>query len=154
MSRELLRFAGCSVAALLAGLSVGLAGPYYRGGKCIESANCANCLTGVLGQPRPDLCTFPPHVVCIVASSDDDQDLRFTHCVQDSDRNEECVVQNLDPPYDQCQGMKMWFCGCVNRNGECGTAGCSCDGDPDVTGGTFTINVVCTDSPADPGDPL
>jgi hypothetical protein len=123
---------------------------YYKGGKCVTSANCANCLSGFWGAADAVACPNAPNWRCLVAKGDAAQ-ATFANCVQDPDSTNGCAHAGILNPPIVCQDMKYWWCGCATANGQCDTSACNCTGDNDgVT--TYTVSYsVCADNPVGGG---
>lgn len=111
--------------------------PYVRGANCVESANCANCLTMSISDSN-----CPSGVQCRSAQSSTAQST-FKTCVQSSNSQHQCFIQTLDPAIT-CQSMNYWNCGCKQSSTvSCDYSSCPCSGTPAGTA-DGTVNVKCT----------
>jgi hypothetical protein len=106
----------------------------FSGGKCVEDANCGNCVAGtyvISGQRW-----------CYVAKGSSPQSIG-KECLDSSSGSNQCNAGALTDPAVQCT-MDRWDCGPMNGDGVCGVVACVCSGVPEESGGTHTTSEDCT----------
>jgi hypothetical protein len=142
-SNALRRLHLAAVLAASAILGAALGQTYYRGGQCVSSANCANCLTAVSVGEHPEVCPDPPHIVCLTMMGDE-AGATFSWCVQHNDSNSQCKMVALEEPTPiRCTDMEVWFCDCL-ENDRCETFHCGCKStEPDGDGWDLIVDSVC-----------
>lgn len=117
----------------------------HTGAQCLSNQNCKDsCLAGG-GLDHEDCEGSPGGVMCRVSGGGNEQSISFKVCVGGKS-GQCCHFASPQTVKVDCGKTKIWNCGCVNGDQNCGFTDCGCDSDEDPDGSENTkASQSCTD---------